>query len=170
MIDKYIEVLKKQIAKLSDDDFDLEAWKSATNVLLGRIFGDATTKIGQIDKIKFDFGSWSLRDASGSSDQMQSCKKRGRGVLEACITELEILGLEEKEPLETSDNDALRNAVEQELKISEYRSLIKIVKNKSSREEKRTMLIRALQSLDTLVTPGIVANILTEPAFRKVFG
>ena len=170
MIDKYVEVLKKQIEKLSDDDFDLDAWKSGTIVLLGRIFGDATAKIGEIEKIKFDFGSWSLRDASGSRDQMQSCKRRGRGVLEACITELEMLGLEENEPVETSDNAALRNVVEQELKISEYRSLIKIVKNKSNRAEKRSMLIRALQNLDTLVAPGIVANMLTEPAFKNVFG
>ncbi len=170
MIDKYVEVLKKQIVKLNDDDFDLEAWKSATNVLLGRIFGDTTIKIGEIDKIKYDFGSWSLRDASGSRDQMQSCKKRGRGILEACITELDILGLEENDSAETSENVALRNVVELELKISEYRSLIKILKNKSTREEKRTMLIRAIQNLDTLVAPGIVANLLTEPAFRKAFG
>ena len=91
-------------------------------------------------------------------------------MIEGCITELEMLGLEENETVETSDNDALRNVVEQELKISEYRSLIKIVKNKSNRAEKRSMLIRALQNLDTLVAPGIVANMLTEPAFKKVFG
>ena len=169
MIDKYIEVLKKQISKLDNDDFDLEAWKAATIVLLGRIFGDASTKISEIEKIKFDFSSWSLRDSSSSHDQMESCKKRGRGVVEACITELEIFGLEESETMGRDENSALRRAVKQELKVSEFEKLIKILKNKSSREAKKKMLIPELQNLDNLVTPGIIANILTEPAFKKVF-
>ena len=96
MTDKYIELLRIQMAKLEEADFDLEAWKSGSIVLLSRIFGDSSSKLNQLEKIKFDFGSWSLRDSTGSKDQMESCKKRCRGILEASIIELEVLGVEEE--------------------------------------------------------------------------
>jgi hypothetical protein len=40
MIEKQIELIKRQISKLDEKDFDLDAWKSSTTVILGRIFGD----------------------------------------------------------------------------------------------------------------------------------
>ena len=169
MIDKYIELLKHQIEKLNDEPFDLEAWKRATNVLLGRIFGDASTKVSEIEKIRFDYGSWSLRDASGSSDQMDSCKNQGKVVLEACIAELEIVGLEEEDKGSGSEDSALIECIEEELKMSEYRELLKILKTKSSVEDKKQMLVHKLQSFETGVPPKIVANILLHPAFKKTF-
>ena len=92
MTDKYIELLRIQMAKLEEADFDLEAWKSGSIVLLSRIFGDSSSKLTQLEKIKFDFSSWSLRDSTGSRDQMESCKKRCKGILEASTIELEVLG------------------------------------------------------------------------------
>jgi len=169
MIDKYIELLKHQIDKLNDEPFDLEAWKRATNVLLGRIFGDANTKISEIEKIRFDYGSWSLRDASGSSDQMDSCKNQGKVILEACIAELEIVGLEEEDQGGGNEDSAIIECIEEELKMSEYRELLKILKTKSSLEEKKKILVHKLQSFETGVPPKIVANILLHPAFKKTF-
>ena len=167
MIDKYIQVLEGQLAKLEKEDFDLEAWKSGTIVLLARIFGDASTKISEIEKIKFDFSSWSLRDASGSVDQLDACKTRCRGVVEACITELQILGAEEENQGELDKNDALVNAIGEELNMSDYRKLVKIVKSKSGKGEKKDLLVTELMEFDTRVAPSIVANILTDPAFAK---
>jgi hypothetical protein len=169
MIDKYIELLKHQIEKLHDEPFDLEAWKRATNVLLGRIFGDASTKISEIEKIRFDYGSWSLRDASGSSDQMDSCKNQGKVILEACIAELEIVGLEEENQDGGSEDSAIIECIEEELKMSEYRELLKILKTKSGLEEKKKMLVHKLQSFETGVPPKIVANILLHKSFKKTF-
>ena len=51
MAKKEIALLKKQIDKLDDKDFDLEAWKKYTIILLARIFGDKTEKIRQIESI-----------------------------------------------------------------------------------------------------------------------
>ena len=170
MTDKYIEVLKGQIAKLDDEDFDLEAWKSGTIVLIARIFGDASTKIKEIEKITFDFSSWSLRAASGSIDQLESCKVRGKGVVEACITELEILGAEETDGNAVDSKNALVNAIGEELNMSDYRKLLKTVKSKSSREEKKKLLVKDLMEMDTRVAPSIIANILTDPTFSKSLG
>ncbi len=36
---KEIELLQKQIDRLSDENFDLQGWKSSTAILLTRIFG-----------------------------------------------------------------------------------------------------------------------------------
>jgi len=170
--DKYVEVFRIRISILEEDEFDLEAWKSGTIVLLARVFGPGSSKISQIEKIKFDFGSWSLRDASGSKDQMVSCKKRCKGVLEACITELEVLGVED-DSAETKEFSStfqlLKESIEEELKISQYKQLLKIIKTKSSREEKQKMLFSTLMGFDPEIASKIVANIMTDTSLSKSF-
>ena len=85
---KEVELLQAQMDKLKAKDFDLDAWKQYTVVLLSRIFGEHNPKIRQIEKIEYDFSSWSLRDTSGKSAYMETCKKLGREVLQASIDEL----------------------------------------------------------------------------------
>jgi hypothetical protein len=169
MIEKYVKILNHQIEKLGVEPFDLEAWKRATIILVARIFGDATTKINEIEKIKFDYGSWSLRDASGSKDQMDSCINQAKVILEACIAELEILGLEENKNGKGKEDSAIIESIEEELKMSEYKELIKILKTKSNRDDKIKMLVHKLQSFDTLVCPKIISNLMTHPTFSKIF-
>ena len=53
MKEKEIELLKKQLAKLESQDFDLEAWKTGATILLERIFGADNQKIAQVEKIKY---------------------------------------------------------------------------------------------------------------------
>ncbi len=89
MAKKEISILKKQIERLEVKDFDLEAWKKFTIVMLARIFGNTSEKIRQIESIEYEYSSWSLRDTSGSSEYLESCKKLGRKILEASIEELE---------------------------------------------------------------------------------
>ena len=67
-----VEILKKQIKKLDDPDFDLQAWKTGAIILLERLFGPGNQKISQMEKIKYDQSSWALREAKGSrSSQMR---------------------------------------------------------------------------------------------------
>lgn len=169
MIDKYITLLKTQIEKLDEESFDLEAWKSSTIVVLSRIFGDHSSKINQIEKIRFELGSWSLRDASGHSDQMHSCKMRGKAILDACITELEILGTEEESQGDTDEEKALVVSIQDELKMSQYKELLTILKTKSGVSEKKKLIMEKLQSYGSEVSPAIISNILTDPSFKKVF-
>ena len=49
MEEKYIQLFTRQIEKLDTEDFDLEAWKSSTIVLLKKVFGAQDPKIEQIE-------------------------------------------------------------------------------------------------------------------------
>ena len=81
-INKAVEVLKNQIQKLNAKDFDLASWKNFTVLLLERIFGSETKKIESIQNIKYDKGSWVLRDETGYANSIDACKKLGREILE----------------------------------------------------------------------------------------
>ena len=89
MSKKEIELLKEQIKKLDVKNFDLEAWKKYTIVLLARIFGDDSQKIKQIENIEYDYSSWALRYTSGISSYLNTCKKLGKEILDASISEIE---------------------------------------------------------------------------------
>ncbi|OYT12791.1 MAG: hypothetical protein B6I19_08515 [Bacteroidetes bacterium 4572_114] len=77
MKQKQIELLQQQIDKLDSKDFDLEAWKNYTIVLLARLFGEDNQKIKQIEKLDYEYNSWSLRDTSGFTSYLQTCKELG---------------------------------------------------------------------------------------------
>ena len=66
MSEKEIQLLEQQIEKLDTKDFDLQAWKKYTIVILARIFGNKNEKIRLVEKLDYEFSSWSLRDASGN--------------------------------------------------------------------------------------------------------
>ena len=94
------------------------------------------------------------------------------GVLEACITELDVLGVEEEFTGEVSNSklfQALRESIEEELKMSQYKKLLKVIKTKSSREEKQKMLFNSLMGYDPEIASKIIANILTQPSLSKSF-
>ncbi|OQX72447.1 MAG: hypothetical protein B6D64_15150, partial [Bacteroidetes bacterium 4484_276] len=96
MKQKQIELLQQQIDKLDSKDFDLEAWKNYTIVLLARLFGEDNQKIKQIEKLDYEYNSWSLRDTSGFTSYLQTCKELGRKILEASIIEIENFGIPKK--------------------------------------------------------------------------
>lgn len=126
---KSIEVLKGQIEKLEAKDFDLNAWKNFTILLIERIFGRQTKKIESIQKIKYDHGSWVLRDETGYTNSMKACKKLGREILEESIVELETFGIPEESP-DTISFEIILNALKDELTGSQFREIIKAVTDK----------------------------------------
>lgn len=168
-MEKYIELLKKQIEKLKEKDFDLEAWKNYTIILLGRIFGEGNQKIKQIEKIEYDFGSWSLRDTSGSSEYMESCKKLGNVILEASINEIENFGLPEKDQAGRSEKviEIILTAIEDELTGSQMREVKKLLTSTDSGKVKKDKLIIKLKSLNNENLARIIANIIADPVFFK---
>ncbi|HCX22367.1 MAG: hypothetical protein CMB80_07275 [Flammeovirgaceae bacterium] len=88
-----IKLLQKQIDQLKDPEFDLEAWKSATEAILTKVFGASDGKIKQIHELKIDYSSWALRDSNAKYKPVETCKKKGQAILEAAIGELETFGL-----------------------------------------------------------------------------
>ena len=86
----HIELLKKRLERLAEKDFDLESWKSGTELLLTRIFGKGNAYNNEIKDLKVDYSSWSLRDATSDYNPKESCKRSGREILEIAVAELQL--------------------------------------------------------------------------------
>ncbi|MCF8365572.1 MAG: hypothetical protein K9H16_07315 [Bacteroidales bacterium] len=166
MINKQIEKLRTQISKLDDKNFDLEAWKKHSIILLDSIFGGDNQKIKQIEKIEYEYNSWSLRDTSGHTTYLESCKKIGREVLGAAIEELEMTGIPEK-----SDEDGKINvhiildALDDELKGSQYKTLMKLLKSDISTKEKSRQLQDIIKELGNETVINILQGIIMHEDF-----
>lgn len=167
MKEKEIQLLREQIEKLDQKNFDLEAWKNYTIVLLARIFGNDSQKIKQIEKLDYEYNSWSLRDTTGYSSYLETCKKLGKEILEASITEIESFGIP---TLSSHDGGKVQinvvlDALDDELKGSQFKALIKLLKSNINPEEKKRQLHELLAQLD----PGTVNTILEGILLNKDF-
>jgi predicted nucleotidyltransferase len=172
-----IELIKKQIAKLDEDDFNLSGWKSSTIVILGRIFGDTYQGIKAIENIKYSSGGITTAQSSHHWDNMKSCKKQGKDILEACITELETFGQPDKKENSKSDINInltqnqnqtvninlLISALEDELTVSQFREVNDLMKSDDIKSEKRKKIIDKIKSFGSDIASNILANILTNP-------
>jgi len=112
---------------------------------LGRIFGETSRKVELIRAIQPDFSSWSLRDATGRMTQMDVCRKMGKEVLEACISELEMFGLPEKS--DPSANPALV-ALEEFITVKQSRELADLIASDMPAEEKSVKMTEILNGLE----------------------
>lgn len=168
MAQKEIELLKARIEKLDAKDFDLEAWKNHTIVILERIFGSGNQKIEQIKKINYDYGSWSLRDTSGYSSYLDTCKKLSREILEASISELENFGLPEKGSAEQKQSESIIviiSALEDELKVSQLKEIKKIAGSDKEIEAKQKEIIEKLRVFGNESAINILSKILAGTNF-----
>ncbi|MGD1846590.1 MAG: hypothetical protein ACFB10_14480 [Salibacteraceae bacterium] len=171
-MEQHIKVLRQQIEKLNDPKFDLEAWKLATSVLLRRIFGPHDAKIKWVEEIRFDYGSWSLRDADGS-DHAALGKKRATEILEAGILELETLGAPQASegplPQETANQtlplSQVLEVIENELSVSQFKKLAAELKNVAP-EEQAEALKNQLQIFGSPIAFQIVAQLLLLPELK----
>lgn len=170
MKEKEIGLMKRQIEKLDSKDFDLEAWKISTILILERVYGYDSSKITKIKNIHQDLSSWSLRDTLGTSKGYDASKKYGKEILEACIMELETLGalnnINKSIKPKSLPFEVLLESLENELKVSQFKDLIKIskIKDKQERENKITNF---LSDLGNEIILQILANILSH---KKVAG
>ncbi len=95
MKSQYIKLLKKQIEKLAQEDFDLEAWKTSAITVLQRVFGETDLRAKQIDNLKIDYSSWMLRDSNSHYKPIETAKLKGKEILNTAIEEIEIFGAPE---------------------------------------------------------------------------
>ncbi len=164
-----IELLNKQVSKLNADDFDLEAWKTGAIILMERIFGPGNQKIKQLEKIKYDQSSWALREAKGSKNMMETCKKQGKEILDIAMDELRQFGF----PEEFADAQAapfksvIVDALENELKISQYREVVRIIDSDKKLIEKQKELVDTLHKYGHDVTENILTSILLSEQTKK---
>ncbi len=97
MAEQEIALINRQIESLTAKNFDLEAWKSHTILFLERIFGKESTKVTMIKELKYNYSSWTLRDAAGTGKNSDPVILKAREILEAARLELEHLGLPKQE-------------------------------------------------------------------------
>jgi hypothetical protein len=161
-----IKVLQDQIGKLDAKDFDLNAWKNFTTLLLESIFGQKTSKVSSIQKIKYDQGSWVLRDETGYTNSMEACKKLGREILEEAIVELEAFGA----PEETGTSipfEIVLDALQDELTGSQFREIKKALEEERQIEDLKKILVTKLKGFGSDSVYAIVANILSHEEVIK---
>jgi hypothetical protein len=169
MRDKKIELLQKQLKKLDAKDFNLNAWKNSSILILERIFGKDSQKIKKIDEIHYDLSSWSMRDTLGTSS-LDACKQTGKEILEVCIIELETLGLPEQTEKEvttdTLDFNVILQALENKLTISKFKELKQILEKE---ENKMKKVHDFLMEIGTEVSVHILADIISnQEVARKI--
>lgn len=162
--------MRRQIQNLEAKDFDMEAWKTSTRLLLERIFGPGNPRIREIENIHYDLSSWSLRDNLGTASAMDASRRTGKAVLEACIMELEILGepgaekAEKKIPVES-----IRKYVEDHLTVSQLRELREIMQSKAGRLEKQEKISAFLDNKGDKVALDILSGLLCDPDISSAF-
>jgi hypothetical protein len=168
MPEKEIQLLKTQIDKLSRKDFDLDAWKKYTIIILARIFGESSLKIKQIESIEYDYSSWSLRDTTGSNIYLDSCKKLGREILQASVDELETLGLPQTESSSDEFFKVIEDALKDELKGTQVREIGQILSEGDDPALKREKILEKLKEYGSEISQDILSNILTSlPVIKK---
>lgn len=113
---QYIKLLKKQISKLQDDNFDLEAWKTSAITVLQRIFGVSDLRARQIENLKIDYSSWALRDSNSNYKPIETAKLKGKEVLNTAIDEIEIFGAPENHAMDVLSKDFVKKIQEMDEK------------------------------------------------------
>ena len=93
---------------------------------------------------------------------METCKRRGKEILQIAIDELKHFGLPEEvtEAQAAPFKAVIVQALENELKIGQYREIVRIVDSDKKLEEKQKELIDALNSYGHDFTDNILASIL----------
>jgi hypothetical protein len=161
-----IKVLQDQIEKLEAKDFDLNAWKNFTILLLERIFGQKTRKTEAIRKIKYDQGSWVLRDETGYTNSIEACKKLGQEILEEAIVELGAFGAPE-ETVNSIPFEVILHALQDELTGSQFREIKNALEEERQIEDLQKILVTKLKGFGSEGVYAIVANILSNEEVMK---
>ena len=154
MVEKEIELIDKQLESLKAKNFDLEAWKSHTMIFLERIFGKESSKVRMINELKYNYSSWSLRDAAGTGKDSDPVILKAREILEATKLELLQLGV----PKQEEENQKIWALLEEEMTGKQIKE-IKLVLQ-SDEPEKMEKIANILYCLEKEGMAVVLAKLL----------
>ena len=169
MKEQAIKLLQKQSEKLNEKQFDLDAWKQQTSLLLIRVFGENDAKIQQIRNLESEYSSWSLRDASGNASYQQRVKKNAAAILEAAIMELEHFGLNSTTESNSKMSSTISDMIKDALTGNQVKTIRNILSSKSNTEEKQRQLQDVMDSLDKNQLLDILSEMLLNEPLSKLF-
>lgn len=92
-------LLEERLKGLDHKNFNWQAWKKGTLLVLKRIFGPDSLYVRELENTDYQYNSWSLRDTAGSEDPV---KESVRELLRICITEANL-----NEPLKSNETTNL---------------------------------------------------------------
>jgi hypothetical protein len=143
-----ITLLRHQIQLLEAKKFDLEAWKAPTIIYVSRIFGSSSEHVQLIRDLKYDYSSWTLRDTSGGTHLTDPVRTRAKEILEAAITELQILG----KPFQQNTGKDILNVFQKELTGKEMEDLKNILNLPDSEKQDKLKAFLSMREKDFLIT------------------
>jgi CO dehydrogenase/acetyl-CoA synthase alpha subunit len=157
MAEKEITLLKEQITRLDDKNFDLEAWKNHTVIFLERIFGKNSSKIKMIKDLHYDYSSWSLRDtaAAGKTKDIDPVRMQADEILRAALNELQSFGL----PQEISEKLKIWELLQDELTGKQVKEIEILMKSEIS--EKTKKITEILETIEKENLAKTLAKLLT---------
>jgi len=164
-----IKLLKQQLEKLDAKDFDLNAWKKYTVVILSRVFGEDNLKIKQVEDLEFEYNSWSLRDASGNESYEDGTIKLAREIIQASIDEITAFGIpESKSSMSNKELENYLNIILDELKGSQLKQLKTIIASENSSVEKKRLVFEIIETMGENTVYEVITNIISQPSAIKI--
>jgi len=154
MVEKEIALINKQLESLTAKNFDLEAWKSHTIIFLERIFGKESSKVRMVKELNYNYSSWSLRDAAGTTKDADPVIQKAREILEATKLELEHLGV----PRQEEENLKIWSLLEEEMTGKQIREIKLILQ--SDEAEKMEKIANMLFNLEKENMAVVLAKLL----------
>jgi hypothetical protein len=148
MNDKKIEIIEDLIQDLDQKNVDFDAWRVKTSLLLKKIFGNDDEKVELINKLHYDYSSWSLRDGFGGK-QHDPVKDQAREILEAAKLELQ---LGETKP------DELANILESNLGSEDYQRLNSVLENNPTGQELTEYFSNIAPAVKNTILAKIILN------------
>ncbi len=161
---KEIDWLKAKIEELSQKEFDLEAWRTSCVLFLESVFGPDSKKVKMMEKLDYEYNSWSLRDSSGIESSLSSCKNQGKVILNAAIQELEVFGLPSVKGFK--DSEIIDPALRDSLSGKDYKKLLAIISSDDKREEKEEQLKAIFHLLPANIPLEILLAMVLNPSFK----
>jgi len=186
MNDKYIEILKRKLSELEtmgetsknilEYASRVDVWKSSTIGILEKIFGPESRKIHDIENIKHD-----KNPHYGSEPETYNksvVKETGTAIINACITELELLGtpiidpinerseinqiaIKNKEKKQTIDQNPILSELRKELTGSQFDKIQFIIDSKENSDIKKNKISQKFKEFGINPLSNIIAGILT---------
>ena len=155
-------MLREFINRLDRKDFNLEAWKNSVTLILENIFGAGAPVIGKIQELSYHMSSWALRDTLGKSSWEEQINRNAREILETAILELEMADTDEGSTKENDVFGLIREALENELKGSQYKTLKAILKENKDPSTRKDKVREFIRSLDQETLQGILVSLLSD--------
>ncbi|NOU45865.1 MAG: hypothetical protein HOO86_02245 [Bacteroidales bacterium] len=187
MKDKHLLLLNRQLTELdkigsnlktkNEYSFGVNAWKSSTISVIERIFGTESRKIAEIEKITLG-RSYSMNGPD--LYHLETVKETGRSIIEACIAEIEILGVPEQryDGIEKGINltvvqsqsnqqkikiELIVSALREELTGKQLAEIQDILDESADNQSKKIKTIDKLKSFGIDTLSGILSGLLTNP-------